>query len=442
MTTNSDCFKRAKQHISGGVNSSARAFKGVGGTPPFFRSAKGAYIYDVEGTKYIDYIGSWGPMILGHGDERVVSAVCEQVKKAMSFGAPTEVETELAEKVCELMPNIEKVRFVNSGTEVTMVAIRLARGATGRNKIVKFEGCYHGHADSLLVKAGSAALTLGVPSSPGVPADTTKDTLTASFNDFDQITKMFEREGDEIACIILEPITGNMNFVRPAAGYLQHLRDLCTKHGALLVIDEVMTGFRVALGGAQSLYNIKPDLTCLGKVIGGGMPVGALGGRADLMDQLTPDGSIFQSGTLSGNPVSMTSGLATLNAISEPGFYEELTHKTALLIHGLQSAADELNIPFYTDFEGGMFGFFFTDQKAVNSFDDVMRCDITRFKEFFHFMLDRGIYLACSMYEAGFISMAHSDADIQKTIDVASAFFRQLPEAQKQKVPHAETTAN
>lgn len=431
MTTNQECFETAKKYISGGVNSSARAFKAVGGIPPFFKSAKGAYITDVEGNQYIDYIGSWGPMILGHGDERVVNAVCQQVQTAMSFGAPTEIETQLAKKVCELMPSIEKVRFVNSGTEVTMVAIRLARGATGRNKIVKFEGCYHGHADSLLVKAGSAALTLGVPSSPGVPADTTKDTLTASFNDFDQIRQIFEQNPDDIAGIILEPIAGNMNFMRPTDGYLQHLRDLCTEFGALLIIDEVMTGFRVALGGAQSIYNVKADLTCLGKVIGGGMPVGALGGRADIMEQLTPEGSIFQSGTLSGNPVSMCSGLATLSAISEPGFFDELTYKTKLLIDGLQKAADEVGVPLYTDYEGGMFGFFFTDQDSITSFDDVLKCDLERFKKFFHYMLDRGIYLACSMYEVGFMSIAHSEEDIAKTIETARGFFVECVDTEK-----------
>lgn len=425
MTNNTDAFTQAKAVISGGVNSSARAFGGVGGTPPFFSHANGPYIYDVESTEYIDYIGSWGPMILGHNHPSVIKKVQDQVSKALTFGAPTEVETQLAQKITQVMPNIEMCRFVNSGTEATMVALRLARGATGRDKIVKFEGCYHGHADSLLVKAGSAALTLGIPGSPGVPAGTVKDTLTASFNNHEQITELFTDNPDSIAAVIIEPIAGNMNFIRPTNDFLGHLRRLCDQYGAKLIIDEVMTGLRVALGGAQSVYNVKPDITCLGKVVGGGMPVGMIGGSRELMSQLTPDGTIFQSGTLSGNPVAMTAGLATLEEISKPGFFEELSTKTQKLMNGLQAAADQHSVPFLTDCEGGMFGFYFTDKPAITSFEEINSCDLTRFKQFFHYMLDHGVYLACSMFEAGFMSIAHSDEDIQKTIEIAEGFFSQ-----------------
>ncbi len=365
--TNLEAFNQAKLVISGGVNSSARAFKAVKTNPPFFQKAEGAYLYDLENKKYIDYIGSWGPMILGHGHPKVLKAIQDQIYLGLSYGAPTPIETQMAEKIIELMPNIQMLRFMSSGTEAAMTAIRLARGATGRDKIIKFEGCYHGHADCLLAKAGSAALTLGVPSSPGVPESTTKETLTAEFNNFDQITELFSIHRGQIAGIILEPIVGNMNFVRPEPGFLDHLRALCDQHGALLIIDEVMTGFRVALGGAQSVYNIRPDITCLGKIVGGGLPVGAIGGSRELMSQLTPDGKIFHSGTLSGNPVCMAAGLSTLNILSQPGFFENLTDKTARLMNGLQAAADEFNSPFLTDYEGGMFGFYFTDQKKIKN---------------------------------------------------------------------------
>lgn len=424
--TNQECFLEAKKYIAGGVNSSARAFKAVRAIPRFFERAEGAYLFDVEGQRYIDYIGSWGPMILGHADPRVIQAITDQVKLGLTYGAPTEIETRLAEKITQLMPNIQMLRFVNSGTEATMVAIRLARGVTGRDKIIKFEGCYHGHSDGLLVKAGSAALTLGIPGSPGVPANTTKDTLTAEFNNFDHITEIFKAHPGQIAGIILEPIAGNMNFVRPQPGFLEHLRKLCDEYGALLIIDEVMTGFRVALGGAQAIYQVKPDITCLGKIVGGGMPVGAIGGSQDLMNQLTPDGKIFQSGTLSGNPVAMAAGLATLNAISEPGFFNHLTDKTAYLMNGLQSAADQFNIPFLTDYEGGMFGFYFTHLSSVKNLSDITKGDLERFIQFFNFMLDQGVYLACSAYEAGFMSIAHSQEDLNKTIQIAKAFFSKL----------------
>ncbi len=427
MKTNHQCFLDAKKVIAGGVNSSARAFKAVRAIPRFFQRAEGPYLFDVEGQRYIDYIGSWGPMILGHGDKRVLHAISEQIKLGLTYGAPTEIETRLAEKIISLMPNIQMVRFVNSGTEATMVAIRLARGVTGRDKIIKFEGCYHGHADCLLVKAGSAVLTLGIPDSPGVPANTTKDTLTAEFNNFDQVTEIFNTHPGQIAGIIIEPIAGNMNFVRPQPGFLEHLRKLCDQNGSLLIIDEVMTGFRVALGGAQSIYQIKPDITCLGKIVGGGMPVGAIGGSREIMNQLTPDGKIFQSGTLSGNPIAMASGLATLNAISaEPNFFEKLTDLSARLMNGLQTAADEYNVPFLTDYEGGMFGFYFTHQNAVKNLNDISKCDIERFIQFFNFMLEHGIYLACSAYEAGFVSITHTPQDIDETIQKAREFFKKL----------------
>jgi len=424
--TNLEAFNQAKLVISGGVNSSARAFKAVRTNPPFFQKAEGAYLYDLENKKYIDYIGSWGPMILGHGHPKVLKAIQDQSHLGLSFGAPTQIETQMAEKIIELMPNIQMLRFMSSGTEAAMTAIRLTRGATGRDKIIKFEGCYHGHADCLLAKAGSAALTLGVPSSPGVPESTTKDTLTAEFNNFEQISELFQIHPGQIAGIILEPIVGNMNFVRPQPGFLEHLRSLCDQHGALLIIDEVMTGFRVALGGAQSIYKIKSDITCLGKIVGGGLPVGAIGGSRELMSQLTPDGKIFHSGTLSGNPVCMAAGLSTLNILSQPGFFENLTDKTARLMNGLQAAADNFNIPFLTDYEGGMFGFYFTDQKEIKNLTDVSQCDIEQFINFFNFMLTHGIYLACSAYEAGFMSSAHTDSMIDETIARAADYFYML----------------
>jgi len=421
--SNISAFNQAKQVISGGVNSSARAFKAVRTNPIFFKKAEGAYLYDLEDKKYIDYIGSWGPMILGHNHPKVIQAIQDQIKLGLTYGAPTLIETLMAEKIIELMPNIQMLRFMSSGTEATMTAIRLARGATGRNKIIKFEGCYHGHVDSLLTKTGSAALTLGVPNSPGIPEAVTSDTLTAEFNHSEQVTELFKSHPGQIAGIILEPIVGNMNFVRPQPGFLNHLRTLCDQHGALLIIDEVMTGFRVALGGAQSIYQVKPDITCLGKIIGGGLPVGAIGGSRELMSQLTPDGKIFHSGTLSGNPVCMAAGLTTLKILSEPGFFENLTDKTARLMNGLQAAADSFNIPFLTDYEGGMFGFYFTDQTEIKNLKNISLCDIEQFISFFNYMLNHGIYLACSAYEAGFMSIAHTNQIIDETILKASDYF-------------------
>lgn len=426
MSRSDHLFQQAKAVIPGGVNSPVRAFKAVGeASPPFIKRAKGAYLYDEDGNKYIDYVGSWGPMILGHADQRVINAVKQQADHGLSYGAPTVLEVELAEAVTKLMPHIEKIRMVNSGTEATMSAIRLARGFTGRDKFIKFEGCYHGHADSLLVKAGSGALTFGTPSSPGIPADTTKHTLTATFNDLDGVKQIFADNPEDIACIILEPIAGNMNFVRAQPKFAQGLRELCDQYGALLIFDEVMTGFRVALNGAQHLLQIKPDMTCLGKVIGGGMPVGAFGGRADIMDTLSPEGPIYQAGTLSGNPIAMAAGLATLHAIEADHFFEDLTQKTHYLMTGIADAADKASVPLLVDAEGGMFGLFFTDQPSVTCFQDVMACDIKQFIRFFHHMLQNGHYLAASAYEAGFVSYAHSYQDLDTTIAAATAFFDQ-----------------
>lgn len=413
---NENLFERAKSVIPGGVNSPVRAFKAVGGDPIFFTRGEGAYLYDNAGNAYIDYVGSWGPMILGHAHPDVISQVKETIDNGLSFGAPTELEIALAERVCELMPDIEKVRMVNSGTEAAMSAIRLARGYTGRDKIVKFEGCYHGHADSLLVKAGSGALTLGVPTSPGVPADLAQHTLTLTYNEPEQAREVFNEMGDQIAAIIVEPIAGNMNCIPGTQQFLQTLRDICSEHGAILIFDEVMTGFRVALHGAQSIYHIKPDLTILGKVIGGGMPVGAFGGRAEIMDHIAPDGPVYQAGTLSGNPVAMRAGLATLGLISQPGFFEQLQEKTAALVHGLKDQADKTGTPFCTNHVGGMFGLFFSEEESISSFKQVMNCDQARFKKFFHGMLAKGVYLAPSAFEAGFVSSAHTGEDIEKTI--------------------------
>jgi len=412
-------YDDAKRYIPGGVNSPVRAFGSVGGEPVFFSRAEGAYLYDADGKRYIDYIGSWGPMILGHADPRVVRAVQKAAEDSLSFGAPTERETQLARKVCELLPSIEKVRMVSSGTEATMSAIRLARGYTGRDKIMKFEGCYHGHSDSLLVKAGSGALTLGVPTSPGVPASLAAHTITCTYNDLAQVKQVFAEIGDQLACIIVEPVAGNMNMVTPVDGFLQGLRDLCDAHGTVLIFDEVMTGFRVALGGAQAVYGITPDLTTLGKVIGGGLPVGAFGGKARIMDYIAPTGPVYQAGTLSGNPVAMAAGLATLDGLCEDGFFTTLGQRTATLARGLGEAAREAGIPMFTRSLGGMFGFFFTDAGSVDSFGQVMQCDVERFKKFFHGMLDQGIYLAPSAFEAGFVSIRHSDPDIQATLEAA-----------------------
>ncbi|CAD6872269.1 glutamate-1-semialdehyde 2,1-aminomutase [Methylomonas fluvii] len=426
MTLSSELFSQAKQYIPGGVNSPVRSFSGVGGTPVYFDHAAGAYVYDSEGKRYIDYVGSWGPMILGHAHPAVIDAVKHSAEKGLSFGAPTEIETLMAQTVCELLPSIEMIRMVSSGTEATMSALRLARGYTGRDKIVKFEGCYHGHSDSLLVKAGSGALTFGVPSSPGVPASVAADTLTLTYNDSDAVRNTFAELGDKIACIIVEPVAGNMNCIPPEPGFLQTLREVCDQYGSVLIFDEVMTGFRVGLQGAQGLYGIKPDLTTLGKIIGGGLPVGAFGGSRKIMEYLAPLGPVYQAGTLSGCPVAMAAGLKTLELINQPGFYEDLTAKTAKLLAGLQAAADQAGIAFTTNQVGGMFGLFFSDEKSVSRFSQVMACDVNRFKQFFHAMLDKGVYLAPSAFEAGFVSAAHTDEDLQATVDAAAEVFKAL----------------
>jgi glutamate-1-semialdehyde 2,1-aminomutase len=423
MTRSQDLFAEAQRHIPGGVNSPVRAFRGVGGDPIFFESAQGPYLFDADGNRYLDYVGSWGPMILGHAHPRVIEAVAERIGKGLSFGAPTELETRMADKVCELVPSMDLVRMVSSGTEATMSAIRLSRGYTGRDRLVKFEGCYHGHSDSLLVKAGSGALTLGEPSSPGVPAALAELTLTLGYNDLDQVRDAFARIGDQIACVIVEPVAGNMSCIPPEPGFLEGLRELCDRHGALLIFDEVMTGFRVARGGAQELYGVTPDLTTLGKVIGGGMPVGAFGGRRDVMERISPLGPVYQAGTLSGNPVAMAAGLATLELICEPGFYEDLSAKTRGLADGLVRQATAAGIPLTTNQVGGMFGIFFTDASRVADFAGVMACAQDRFRRFFHAMLERGIYLAPSAFEAGFVSAAHSQEDIARTLSAAAEAF-------------------
>lgn len=426
MTQSSQLFSHAQKVIPGGVNSPVRSFSGVGGTPVYFDHAQGPYVYDSENHRYIDYVGSWGPMILGHAHPDVIQAVKETAEKGLSFGAPTEIETLMAEKVCELVPSIDLVRMVSSGTEATMSALRLARGFTGRDKIVKFEGCYHGHSDSLLVKAGSGALTLGVPSSPGVPAGLAKDTLTLTFNDIDSVKQAFAESGAQIACIIVEPVAGNMNCIPPEPGFLQGLRQICDDYGSVLIFDEVMTGFRVDLHSAQGLYGVTPDLTTLGKVIGGGMPVGAFGGKLDIMQHLAPLGPVYQAGTLSGNPVAMAAGLKTLELISASGFYQTLTEKTTALVSGIQQAASDAGIALSSNQVGGMFGLFFSEAPCVSRFAQVVACDQARFKQFFHAMLDAGIYLAPSAFEAGFVSSTHSDEDIQHTIEAASRVFKTL----------------
>lgn len=419
-----DLFQRANQLMPGGVNSPVRSFSGVGGEPVIIDHAKGPYVFDVAGQQYIDYVGSWGPMILGHADPSVVEAVTQQAKKGLSYGAPCLLETRLAEAVIRCMPSIEKIRFVNSGTEASMSALRLARAYTSRDKIIKFAGCYHGHADALLVEAGSGALTLNKPSSDGVPQATTADTLVLPYNDVSALEHCFANYGHEIAGVIVEPIAGNMNLVKPTVAFLNHLRLLCDQAGAVLIFDEVMTGFRVAKGGAQALYDIKPDLTCLGKVIGGGMPVGAFAGPACIMDLLAPLGPVYQAGTLSGNPMAMAAGLATLVALDAPNFYEQLQAKSHYLMAGFMRLAHEHHIPLHTDYAGGMFGFVFTHQSNVQSLDDIKNADIARFKRFFHHMLARGIYLAPSAYEAGFMSMAHQQHDLDATLQAAEAFFK------------------
>ena len=412
-------FTEASQVIAGGVNSPVRAFAGVGGEPVFFRNAKGAWVEAEDGRKFIDYVGSWGPMILGHTHPDVIAAVVETANRGLSFGAPCALETALAEKIVSLLPSIEKIRMVSSGTEATMSAIRLARGHTGRDKIVKFEGCYHGHSDSLLIKAGSGALALGVPTSPGVPAGLAEHTITLPYNDTAAVEHAFAELGEQIACVIVEPIAGNMNMVPPADGFLEKLRDACTGSGAVLIFDEVMTGFRVALGGAQARFGIRPDLTTLGKIVGGGMPAAAFGGRADIMSSIAPEGPVYQAGTLSGNPVAMAAGLATLELIDRPGFYESLGERTQQLVDGLASAASDAGVPLSLESAGGMFGFVFTDQGPVRRFDDVMNADIERFKAFFHGMLDKGVYFAPSAFEAGFVSAAHGPEEIEKTVQAA-----------------------
>ncbi|MFM4977562.1 MULTISPECIES: glutamate-1-semialdehyde 2,1-aminomutase [Aeromonas] len=426
MSKSDQLFEQARQTIPGGVNSPVRAFNGVGGTPRFIDHADGAYLYDVDGRAYVDYIGSWGPMLLGHNHPAIKAAVIKAVEKGLSYGAPTEIEVLMAEKVRQIVPSMEQVRMVNSGTEATMSAIRLARGYTGRDKIVKFEGCYHGHADSLLVKAGSGALTLGQPNSPGVPADFAKHTLTCVFNDLDSVREAFTQYGSEIACIIVEPVAGNMNCIPPVPGFLEGLRTICDEFGALLILDEVMTGFRVSLRGAQGYYNIDPDLTTLGKIIGAGMPVGAFGGKKKVMQYIAPTGPVYQAGTLSGNPVAMAAGLAMLDLLLEPGLYEQLSAKTARVAEGLKAAAAKHGIPLAITYVGGMFGFFFTEESEITRYEQVTRCDMERFKRFYHLMLEEGVYLAPSAYEAGFLSLAHGDKEIEHTLAAAERSFAKL----------------
>jgi len=419
-------FDEAKKRIPGGVNSPVRAFKAVSGTPLFINKASGPYLYDSEDKKYLDYVGSWGPMILGHAHPEIVKVVNDAAKCGLSFGAPTEIETQMANKICDLMPSIEKIRMVNSGTEAAMSAIRLARGYTGRDIIIKFEGCYHGHTDSLLVKAGSGALTFGVPTSPGVPTDLAKYTVTLTYNDIHQLQDTFEKIGNKVAAVIIEPIAGNMSLVPGNQEFLNTLRELCNKHQSVLIFDEVMTGFRVALGGAQSIFNFTPDITILGKIIGGGMPVGAFGGKENIMNHIAPDGPIYQAGTLSGNPVAMSAGLTTLNLISSEDFFNLLEHKTKILVDGITKSAKKIGVPLAMNYVGGMFGLFFTNEKTIDSFEKVINCNKEHYSIFFHGMLEEGIYLAPSSYEAGFVSSSHSDDDIKLTIDTAEKIFKKI----------------
>ncbi len=426
ISRSASLFEQAKLRIPGGVNSPVRAFNGVGGTPIFFKKAKGAYLFDEDGNRYVDYVNSWGPLILGHSAKPVLDAVSAQLENGLSFGAPTELEVEMAGKVCEIYPSMDMVRMVNSGTEATMSAIRLARGYTGRDKMVKFEGCYHGHADSLLVKAGSGALTLGVPSSPGVPAVLADLTITLTYNDLAGVKEYFNQHGGEIACIIVEPLAGNMNFIPPEPGFLEGLREVCDEHGVVLIFDEVMCGFRVARGGAQEIYNVIPDMTTLGKVIGGGMPVGAFGGKQAIMNHLAPLGPVYQGGTLSGNPIAMAAGKAMLEAISQPGFYEDLTSKAKMLCQGLEALAKKHNIDFTTNQVGSMFGMFFTKDKNISRFEQVEQCDQARFNKFFHGLLNEGIYFGPSSYETSFICSALTEADIEFTLQAADKVFATL----------------
>jgi len=427
MDRSSALFNEAKNYIPGGVNSPVRAFKGVGGEPIYFERGEGAYLYDVDGNAYIDYVGSWGPMILGHSNPFTVDAVRAELDKGLGFGAPTEIETSLAKKICQLMPSIELVRMVSSGTEATMSVIRLARGYTKRDKIVKFEGCYHGHSDSLLVKAGSGALTLGVPTSPGVPNDLAKHTLTLEYNNLDSVKALFSKMGEEIGCIIVEPVAGNMNCIPPKEGFLQGLRKLCDDYGSLLIFDEVMTGFRVALGGAQTYYGVKPDLTTLGKVIGGGLPVAAFGGRHEVMNEIAPLGPVYQAGTLSGNPLSMASGLAMLSVLEiDDSFYQNLSESTEYLVNGIVAAANTNNVPMTSNNVGGMFGLFFSSEEKVTNFSQASNCDIESFKKFYKSMIRQGVYFAPSAYECGFLSAAHTKNELDQTINAALTAFSEL----------------
>ena len=429
MSRSESLFADAQKHIPGGVNSPVRAFRSVGGTPLFFKHAEGAYVIDEDDKRYIDYVGSWGPMILGHSHPDVLDAVRRQLEHGLSYGAPTALETQMAELVCSLVPSMDMVRMVSSGTEATMSAIRLARGYTGRDSIIKFEGCYHGHSDSLLVKAGSGALTLGVPSSPGVPAAFARHTLTLPFNDIDAVEKTLSEVGEEVACIIVEPVAGNMNCVPPVPGFLEGLRRLCDQHGVVLIFDEVMTGFRVSLGGAQAYYGITPDISTFGKIIGGGMPVGCFGGKRAIMQKIAPLGPVYQAGTLSGNPLAMAAGITTLNLISRPGFHDELTQYTSRMLQGMQERADAAGVPFVTTQAGGMFGLYFSGADDILTFEDVMSSDSERFKRFYHLMLEGGVYLAPSAYEAGFTSIAHGEDELRITLDAAQRAFEAIAKA-------------
>jgi len=426
MSQSEILFAQAQQHIPGGVNSPVRAFKAVGGTPLFIESAKGAYITDADGKDYIDFVQSWGPMVTGHADADILDAVSTQMQKGLSFGAPCELEVQMADTLCELIPNMEMVRMVNSGTEATMSAIRVARGYTGREMIVKFEGCYHGHSDSLLVKAGSGALTLGIPNSPGVPASLAEKTLTLTYNDIDGLKQAFAEYGDQIACVIVEPVAGNMSCIPPIPGFLEALREVCDNSGSVLIFDEVMTGFRVGLKGAQDVFGIDADMITLGKVIGAGMPVGAFGGKREIMESVAPLGAVYQAGTLSGNPLAMAAGLCMLKKIQTPGFYDQLSARTQQLVEGIQKAADDAGIPFTTNSVGSMFGLFFSDLDQVTNFAEVMSGNTERFNQFFHAMLDEGVYFAPACYEAGFMSGAHSEAHIDKVIEAAARVFAKL----------------
>ncbi len=426
MQNSDELFNQAQQFIPGGVNSPVRAFQGVGGTPIFFAAGSGAYLISTENKRYIDYIGSWGPLILGHADPEVIQAVQQAAAQGLSFGAPTMLETTLAKLICTLMPSIETVRLVNSGTEATMTAIRLIRGYTGRNKVIKFEGCYHGHSDGLLVKTGSGGLTLGIPSSAGVPTSFSEQTLVATFNDLDSVNALFKQYGHDIAGIIVEPIAGNMNCILPLPEFLEGLREICDKHHSLLIFDEVMTGFRVALGGAQSVYHVKPDLTTLGKIIGGGMPVGAIGGRRDIMEYLAPLGPVYQAGTLSGNPIAMTAGITTLQKIQQPYFYDNLSHVTTRLLQGLSKLAQQHRVPFTTNQAGSMFGLFFTSSESVTCYRQTIKCNLKTFQQFYHSMLEDGVYFAPSAYEAGFISAQHQQIEIDTTLHAAERAFTKI----------------